>query len=158
MAKKTTNTNTYVFHVGIVFGPASMTSSPATSADYDNIKGTIQHIDQNSVPRTKLGEIKASRTMKFFQIAEPVVILWIRTKEKSHRKRVRCLAYVKCIATGLFSSTSSHHSAEPLACTCSRTSNHLTVCGSRHDTQRKIKDCNARCVKNIRMSVLIVLC
>jgi hypothetical protein len=58
-----------------------MASSASTSADYDDITGPFQHIGQNAVPRTPLGEIEAAGTVKFFQIAEFVGILWIDKSE-----------------------------------------------------------------------------
>jgi hypothetical protein len=80
------NTDTYIFHVRIVLGPAPMASSSSTSADYDNISGTLQHIGQNTVPSIPLGEIEAAGTMKFFQISELVGILWIDNRIKRNMK------------------------------------------------------------------------
>jgi hypothetical protein len=116
LTKKTTM-NTYIFHVGIVFGPTSMASSSSTSTDYNNICGTLQHIGQNTVPRIPHGEIEAAGTVKFFQISELVGILWIdkiRSMEKIELRSSVCK--VRYLQLG----SSGHHNVEPLmasACT-----------------------------------------
>jgi hypothetical protein len=61
---------TYIFNfkVGIVLGPSTKSKAFTTRTDNYDILRSLQHIGQDAVPRTPLGQIEGSCAMKTLHI------------------------------------------------------------------------------------------